>query len=285
MSKKDDLEELEQHQRKSQDAAAGSGRWLISYADFITLLLAFFIVMFSISQINKAKVEGFERSVNMAFGGKPPVVRVAPPQANEPFHHLPSPIPLVAVPPAIRSAILRQTQIMARMRSELRKALAPLIQAHEIHVIATPTGTRIRINADVLFKNGSARLQPKALAIVDAIGKILSRFHYPIAVDGYANRVPIHTARYPSNWYLSVARSLSVLNRFLHDGIRPDLLRATGYGPTHPAVPYSPKLINKALIENRRVTIFVQANTAVIMKTIDALVQRKIAFIRHNTRR
>jgi chemotaxis protein MotB len=103
-SKKDDLEALEQQQKKSQEGTSGAERWLISYADFVTLLLAFFIVMFAVSQVNKAKVEGFEKSMQVAFGGKPPVTRVAPPQANEPFHHLPSPVPLIAVPPAEQAA-------------------------------------------------------------------------------------------------------------------------------------------------------------------------------------
>lgn len=271
-SKKDDLEALEQQQKKSQEGAAGAERWLISYADFVTLLLAFFIVMFAISQVNKAKVEGFEKSMQVAFGGKPPVTRTAPPQANEPFHHLPTPVPLVAVPPAVAQAIREQERIMARMRVQLRKALAPMIKKGEIHVVKTPTGTKIRINADVLFRNGSARLQPKALKTVDAVGLVLKRFPYQIAIEGFTNRIPIRTHKYPSNWYLSSARSLSVLVRFLHDGVRPDLLKAVGFGATHPAVPYTQKQVRKALRENRRVTIFVEGNTSVIMKQIARMV-------------
>jgi len=272
MSKQDDLEALEQQQRKSQDSAAGSGRWLISYADFVTLLLAFFIVMFAISHVNKAKVEGFEKSTVVAFGGKPPVTMVAPPQANEPFHHLPSPIPLVSVPPAVAQALRKQELLMAHMRAQLRHALAPLIQKGKIKVEKTPTGTKIRINADVLFQNGSARLQPKALKTVDAVGLVLKKFSYPIAIEGFTNRQPIHTRQYPSNWYLSCARSLSVLVRFLHDGIRPHQLRAVGFGATHPVVPYRPGLIEKALRENRRVTIYVEGNTRVIMTQINRMI-------------
>ena len=271
-TKKDDLDALEQQQKKSQEGAAGAERWLISYADFVTLLLAFFIVMFAVSQVNKAKVEGFEKSMQVAFGGKPPVTLVAPPRANEPFHHLPSPVPLVAVPPAVARAIREQEQVMARMRAQLRRALAPLIQKGEIHVVKTPTGTKIRINADVLFRNGSARLQPRALRTVDAVGMVLKRFPYRIAIEGFTNRVPMRTRKYPSNWYLSSARSLSVLVRFLHDGVRPDLLRAVGFGATHPAVPYTQKHMREALRENRRVTIFVEGNTRVIMTQIARMI-------------
>ncbi|MDA8153256.1 MAG: OmpA family protein [Acidithiobacillus sp.] len=272
MSKRDDLEELEQQQKKSREGAAGSERWLISYADFITLLLAFFIVMFAVSQVNKAKVEGFEKSMRTAFGGKPPVIRTAPPEANEPFHHLPSPVPLVAVPPAVAQAIREQAQVMKRMRTQLRKALAPLIRKDDIHVLKTPTGTRIRINADVLFQNGSAQLQPKALRVVDAVGLVLKGFPYHIAIEGFTNRQPIRTQKYPSNWYLSAARALSVLVRFLHDGVRPDLVKAVGFGATHPAVPYTTGKIKAAMRENRRVTIFVEGDTSVIMKQIARMV-------------
>lgn len=272
MSKKDTLDDLEQQQRKSNEGGAGSERWLISYADFVTLLLAFFVVMFAISQVNKAKVEGFEKSMTQAFGGKPPVTKVAPPQANEPFHHLPSPVPMVAVPPAIAQAIRQQEAAMSNMRSALRKALAPLIQKGDIHVLKTATGTKIRINADVLFPNGSARLQPKALRIVDAVGNVLKKFQYEVAVEGYTNRIAMKTRKYPSNWYLSAARSLSVVDRFLKDGMPQDYLKAVGFGPTHPAVPYTPKTMKQALRENRRVTIFVEGNTKIIMKQIDQLI-------------
>lgn len=272
MSKQDDLEWLDQQQHKSQEGAAGSERWLISYADFVTLLLAFFIVMYAVSQVNTAKVKGFEKSMRVAFGGKPPVVRTAPPKANEPFHHLPSPVPLVAVPPAVAQAIREQEQVMMRMRAQLRKALAPLIRKGEIHVLRTPTGTKIRINADVLFQNGSAQLQPKALRIVDAVGLVLKDFPYQIAIEGFTNRQPIRTQKYPSNWYLSSARSLSVLVRFLHDGVRPDLVKAVGFGATHPAVPYTTGKNQAAMRQNRRVTIFVEGDTSVIMKQIAKMV-------------
>jgi chemotaxis protein MotB len=267
-TKEDDLEALEELQHKSTDHAAGTDRWLISYADFMTLLLAFFVVMFSISQVNKAKVEGFERSMRLAFGGTPPVTATAPPQANEPFHHLPSPVPLIAVPPAVAQAIRAQERAMARMRSQLEKVLQPLINAHEVSISGTPTGTRIRINASVLFANGSAKLQPKALQIVDAVGLVLKPLHYRIFVEGYTNNQPIRTEKYPSNWYLSSGRSLSVLNRFLHDGVNPTALSAVGRGRYHPEIPYTLKTMQKALAGNRRVTIVVQGNTRILMKEI-----------------
>jgi chemotaxis protein MotB len=123
-----------------------------------------------------------------------------------------------------------------------------------------------------LFRNGSARLQPKALKTVDAVGLVLKQFPYQIAIEGFTNRVPMRTRKYPSNWYLSSARALSVLVRFLHDGVRPDLLKAVGFGATHPAVPYVPKHIRDAMRENRRVTIFVEGNTSVIMTQIARMI-------------
>ncbi|MCE5388162.1 MAG: OmpA family protein [Acidithiobacillus sp.] len=268
MSKQDDLEELEQKQRHAKEGAAGSERWLISYADFMTLLLAFFIVMYAISSINKAKVEGFEKSMVTAFGGKPPVIRTAPPKANEPFHHLPSPVPLVAVPPAVARAIQKQQEDMEKMQQALEKSLHSLIKAHEITVDRTPTGTRIRIAANVLFPNGKATLQPEALKIVDKVGVALKGLPYQIYVEGYTNNQPIRTAKYPSNWYLSAARSIAVVNRFLQDGINPNLLSAVGRGKYHPAVPYTKQTMQKALKDNRRVTIVVRGNTEFIMKQL-----------------
>ncbi|MBU2766752.1 OmpA family protein [Acidithiobacillus ferrivorans] len=264
----DDLEEIEEQNRKSSEGNAGTERWLISYADFMTLLLAFFIVMFAISQVNKAKLEGFEHSMQVAFGGRPPVVRTAPPKANEPFHHLPSPVPLVAVPPAVEQAIRQQERAMAQMESRLNRVLKPLIEAHQVSIVHTTTGDRIRINAQVLFPSGSAQLAPKALAIVDSIGNVLKPLTYRIFVEGYTNRLPIRTAKFPSNWYLSAARAISVVNRFVGDGVNPNQLSAIGRGKYHPTLLYTPATLQKALVANRRVTVVVQGNTKIIMREI-----------------
>ncbi len=279
--KADDLEALDEQRHKRAESAAGSERWLISYADFMTLLLAFFIVMFSISQVNKAKVEGFEQSMRVAFGGKPPVMETAPPKANSPFHHLPSPVPLIAVPPAVAQAIRKQELDMMRMQNDLEKVLQPLIKAHEISVTHTPTGTRVRINASVLFANGSAKLQPKALHIIDAVGLILKPFNYRIFVEGYTNNQPMRSAKYPSNWYLSSSRALSVLNRFLLDGVNPSLLSVVGRGKYHPAIPYTKKTMQKAMNDNRRVTIAVQGNTRIIMSEIMRMVENRATVVSH----
>lgn len=269
----DDYEEALHSAEKSKEGAAGSERWLISYADFMTLLLAFFVVMYAISQINKFKLEGLEQSMTKAFGGQPPIEHIAPPKADEPFHHLPSPVPLTQVPPAMAEAIRRQTADMAKMESQLSKALRPLIKAHQVSIERSPTGDRIRISSQVLFANGSASLAPKALAIVDSIGNVLAPLPYRIFVEGYTNKAPIHTVQFPSNWYLSAARSISVVNRFQKDGVNPNLLSAVGRGKYHPVVPYSPQTMQKAMVANRRVTIVVKGNSKIIMGEIAELVQ------------
>ena len=186
-------------------------RWLISYADFITLLFAFFVVMYSISSVNEAKYQTFSDSLNTAFTSQG---NAQPNVTNEQERLLQALVDR-------RTARLgeQQRKIQDRMSAlaqGLSLVMTPLIEQQQVSVYSTPRGVVIDISASALFKTGEAVLQPGALQVLHAVSTVLGKETLPIEVQGHSDDIPITTAQFPSNWELSSARASSVVLSLIH---------------------------------------------------------------------
>jgi chemotaxis protein MotB len=227
-------------------------RWLVSFADMMTLLFALFMVLFSISSVNTSKLTALQKSLQDAFsgavmsGGKAILQtgsQVEPKRA-EATPPLPSLTPLVSQATASVAAESGSTlkkarqeqqdfaELKRRIDSEARKA------GLEGKVLTTVRrrGLEIEILTDKLFfDSGSAQLKPEALGILDKIGVILAgELKHPIVVEGNTDSQPISGGQYPSNWELSGARAAAVVRDFGSHGINPRRMSFTGYGSTLP---------------------------------------------------
>lgn len=224
-------------------------RWLISYADFVTLLFAFFVVMYSISSINESKYKIFSDSLKIAFSNQSDWAAdtVVP---NEPTVLLRALVDR-------RTARLgeQQRKIQERMNelaSGLSKVMSPLIKQGMVNVNPVRRGVVLDISASSLFKTGEAILQPESLPVLLEVAKVLSKEELPIEVEGHTDDIPISTLQFPSNWELSSARASSVVRRLIENGVAETHLSVVGLASTHPLVPNdTPE--NRA--RNRRVTI------------------------------
>src|SRR5579883_624554 len=217
-------------------------RWIISYADFTTLLLATFVVMYAVSSINSSKFQEMAEAFSTAFTGK-----TTKPQATglaaghkAPFEHLPSPVrtPIVTremqvkhLPPALRQEIERRMERLNSVYERLTRLLGDMIRKGQVHVSLQSLGV-----------------------VIDMIASIIKDLRYPIQVNGFTDNTPIHNAQFSSNWDLSAARAMAVVKRFVAGGIDPTLLVGAGYGKYHPVASNgTPE--GKAM--NRRVSIVV----------------------------
>ncbi len=245
--------------RRHEERHENLERWIISYADFMTLLFAMFVMLYAISSVNVSKYRILQQVFAEAFLGK--MVHedsgLAPKQGGL-FEHLPAPVP---VPPRNLSPQL-QRQIEQRIRQlekvydRLSTQFHGLIQKDLVHVIRQPNGVVIDINARLLFSSGSAALTPQALTILDQVGKALADVPYTVQVNGFTDDAPIHNGQFDSNWDLSATRAVAVVKRFVADGIAPERLVGAGYGEYHPVAPNdSPE----NMARNRRVSIVVVA--------------------------
>lgn len=228
-------------------------RWLISYADFVTLLFAFFVVMYSISSVNEAKYKSFTDSLSIAFSNRtiPAETTKAPSEQEQ----------LLKALVDKRSARLgeQQRKIQDRMHqlaSGLKQVLSPLIDQHLVNINPTKRGVEIDISASLLFKTGEATLQPGALDVLRQVSVVLSNEELPVEVEGHTDDIPIMTAQFPSNWELSSARASSVVRMMISNGVPEKRLAVVGLASNQPLAP-NDSSENRA--KNRRVNITIVA--------------------------
>lgn len=240
--------------RKFEEEHENHERWLVSYADFITLLFAFFVVMYAISSVNESKYRVLSESLGSAFGREVPAVPAAPgaPGANPSF------LPMLIRPMAIdkkRDIVLRrERETMTELVRGIRKALAPLVEQGQVRVTQTPHGISVEINASVLFAPGDASLSHESIQALKAVASVLKDDTHAIRVEGHTDNIPIGNAAFPSNWELSAVRASSVVRLFVENGIAEDRLVAVGYGATRPvALNDTPE----GRLRNRRVQLMI----------------------------
>jgi chemotaxis protein MotB len=243
------------HRRGSHDEEEHENeeRWLVSYADMMTLLFALFMVMFSISSVNISKFEDLQRSLKSAFsgqavaGGKALLQTGSTSQtaraAAEP--PLPSMTPKEALNAGKTSQGTKADQAAAAAKEQeefkalKRRVDAAAAELHLSKVVVTQIRERglvVRLlTDDVFFSSGSAQLKPESGPILHRVGEVIaSEAAHPLVVEGYTDSNPIHSGQYPSNWELSGARASSVVREFVASGVNQTRLSLAGYAQQHP---------------------------------------------------
>ena len=245
--------------RRESDEHENHERWLVSYADFITLLFAFFVVMYALSSINEGKYRVMSDSISSAFRsiqGGPTAGQVAvntsittPLSIALPTKRLPPNVKVDAVQVAKR-------ENLRNVAKELNKALAPLAAEGKVTVTEGAFGITVDINASLLFAPGDARLDPGAVRALVAVASILAPTDFPIVVEGHTDNTPIGTAQFPSNWELSGVRASSVVRLFIESGVDGRRLTATGYADRRPLADNATATGRQ---RNRRVAITIES--------------------------
>jgi chemotaxis protein MotB len=244
--------------RRHAEEHASHDRWIISYADFITILFAFFVVLFSsayrdnqaIIKLSHAIHNGFQSlgafsggTDRNAAGYAPMPDHPAPPQGNEEANAA-SPADLV------------------QLRKELEGAMGAELKNHEVDMRVTPEGFVISLRELGFFNSGQAELLPGAGEKIERIARILTQHGLDLRVEGHSDNQPIHNAQFRSNWELSTARAMSVLMLLVNDGgFDPGKISVAGYGQYRPvaddATPEGRRI-------NRRVDLVVVGSTPVV---------------------
>lgn len=235
-------------------------RWLVSYADFITLLFAFFVVMYSISSVNEGKYKVLSESMLGIFS--------APQRSLEPIQvGAQETVPL----PVVESLDLSAAQggdlsnapagtPLDQMSEQLGRRLAELISDGLVTIHQTADWVELSLSDRLLFPSGGAVPNDEALILVDEIAAILSPYPNAVMVEGFTDNVPISTSLYPSNWELSTARAAAVVRLLIMNGISPDRLVAIGYGEHRPVASNDTA---EGRQRNRRVVLRIAKDSAV----------------------
>jgi chemotaxis protein MotB len=239
-------------------------RWLLTYADMITLLMALFMVLFSISSVNTSKFESLQKALEDAFSGKvlPGGKALAQEGATEQAQR-PSPqLPLQAMITSIGSPSKQASRTDAHNEDEDFRALKAKLDryarqhglAKQVSTTIAQRGLVIRLLTDrVLFDSGAADLKRESGPLLSQIARLLKiDAMHPITVEGHTDPLPIKSMRFPSNWELSTARASSVVRSLIERGLLPRRLTAAGYAALHPIASNSTA---EGRSRNRRVEI------------------------------
>ena len=201
-------------------------RWLLTYADLITLLMVFFVVLYSMSQADSTKFKRISAALQQAFN-----VDVLQGQSATSISDGAS-TPSPPVDDLISATEVPQT---TRLKAKIDSIIDGATQAPDVTVGTDREGVVIRLSGSYLFDSGRAELKPNSFAVLDAIAGELRIAPNDIRVDGHTDSTPIESARYPTNWELSAARAMAV-TRYLSetDGVRAGRLMAAGFGEFRP---------------------------------------------------
>lgn len=232
-------------------------RWLVSYADFITLLFAFFVVMYAISSVNLSKYNALTNAMGSAFtGNHPQSIQIKKMEVKpQPEKTIIKPLPLSYL---YQEKSKRERENMARMGVDISNKLSPLIQEGKVQVMQNNRGVRIDINDSVLFNAGSADIASAAMEVLKEIATILNTNQRLIQVEGHTDNTPIHNQMFYSNWELSAVRATTVVRLLNQAGVIEKRLSAIGYGDTQPL---SSSDTDFGRAKNRRVSIMILYET------------------------
>jgi chemotaxis protein MotB len=253
--------------KKKHAAHANHERWLVSYADFITLLFAFFVVMYASSQVDKRKIGRLAAAIQTAFQqlgvfqSTAGVVPVAASNTETPDSADGAPgmaqTTLGRVAPPLAPDDLNRTGAgdMKKLMTDLQKLLVVEIKKQEVTVRQTPDGVVLSLQEVGFYDSGSDVLRPGAEAVLDRLVGVLTERGNRLRIEGHTDNVPIHNARFSSNWELSTARATGLVRLFMNRySVLPQRLSAAGYAEYHPV---ADNTTSEGRALNRRVDIVI----------------------------
>ncbi|EAQ66205.1 flagellar motor protein [Marinomonas sp. MED121] len=244
------------------DTNQNKQRWILSYADFITLLFAFFVALYSISLKNQGDsklltetLEGVMQAVQLSVQpiniGKVTTGKAE----DEAFQELtpdrgsdPSPSPQQN----IQTVVDKKLQVVQELNQMILTHLGEYQQNGLISINESELWIEIELKAGLLFSSGEFELTNEAVAVLMSISEVLKRYSYPIVVEGHTDNLPVSSNKYTSNWQLSSARASSVVDELVNGGINPQLIAVLGLSSEKPKVRNSNDF---SRARNRRVTL------------------------------
>jgi chemotaxis protein MotB len=238
--------------RKKKEEHVSHDRWLISYADFITLLFAFFVVLYASSQMDKHKMGNLANSIQTAFQ-ELGVFDASSSRVAKGDSRPASVADVNAIKDMLNPNPFAK-QVKA-LQSELETALAPEIEKHTVTVQANREGIVVSLRETGFYESGSANLRPSSTESIDRLAAVLQAHTEALRIEGHSDNQPIHNARFDSNWELSTARAADLVKLLItRYNFDPARLAASGYAEFHPV---SPNDTPDGRARNRRVDVVI----------------------------
>ncbi|GAA5316935.1 MAG: flagellar motor protein MotD [Candidatus Pelagadaptatus aseana] len=247
--------------RRPVEISVNHERWLVSYADFITLLFAFFVVMYSISQVNESKYRVLSETMVDAFNVDKNRA-INPIQVGDPTLSIdPNAIHLITEDmlekgqgPEAGDGPFDKSADLPQLTGHFREEFTDLVDDEQILLHGNEMWLEIELKSSILFESGGTEPSLQAEAIFADIAEMLKPFNNPIQVEGFTDNVPINNSRFPSNWELSAARAAAIVRLLAEEGIPTRRLSAVGYGEHQPV---ADNATEEGRAKNRRVVLMI----------------------------
>ena len=211
-----------------EDGGGHDERWVISYADLVTLLLGFFIILYASAEVDMQRFEQLSVAFSQAFNvdvnaGQGSTDGTTVFEAGNGF-----------MPNSTLESILEEDVL--RIRAQIDQAAYDAgITPGQVEVIRSSDSVVLRLSDSLLFTSASAQVRPEALPLLDVVAEVLRSLPNEVRIEGHTDNVPVGTAAYPTNWELSSARATSVLRYLVESaGVEPSRMVAAGYGEFAP---------------------------------------------------
>lgn len=236
--------------KKKHEEHENHERWLVSYADFITLLFAFFVVMYSVSSINEGKYRVLSETMVSAFTNHKPMGKMSVVE-----------LPLEQSRPVMEKEIQQKPNDF-QVYMKVANALGALDNSNaDVSVQNSARGISIKIKDEVAFDSGSVVMKPEILEVLDLIAALVKDLPNLISVEGHTDTIPIRSAQFPSNWELSASRSAALVRFFVNrHHLSSERFSATGYGGERPL---ESNATPEGRSANRRVDIVILRETTI----------------------
>ncbi len=232
-------------------------RWMVSYADFVTLLFAFFVVMYAMSSVNEGKYRVLADTMNEAFKvvpKSPEPIQIGKENKVVSSSNVVKIIKPIKILPKSERTYERE---MKQIAETVSKSVQPLIDKGLINVTQHKLWVEIEMNSKILFSSADSELEEEAFPALKALAEVLKKLPNSIDVEGHTDNVPINNEQFPSNWELSAARAASVVHLFSRYGVNPKRLSSIGYAEFRPI---SSNATSAGRLRNRRVKVVILAD-------------------------
>jgi chemotaxis protein MotB len=227
---------------KDEGHNTGSDRYLITYADLITLLLGLFVVLYGSSQVDKEKYSEFSAAFSQYFKAKDAKVLQGGDGVLQGHRR--------GVPEPIMAPVSQKS--LGEISKDLKQVLKKYIENGTLNVSMNDSVLKINLSEKLLFRSGKAALEPDGITAINSIAVILTGIKQSIFIDGHTDSDPIRTFQFESNWHLSGARATNVAYRLIRDGMPEYNLTVRGFGSQRPIADNS---TTEGKAKNRRVEI------------------------------
>jgi chemotaxis protein MotB len=255
--------------KERRKAHVSQDRWMVSYADFITLLFAFFVVLYAFAKADQKKQMPVSVAIDDAFRS----LGIFPDATRKPADGAtatgvdPAAIPMNIVMGEDVLSPAKVKEDLDNIRRDLEQKLSNQVAMHTVSIQMGRDGLVISLREAGFFASGSAVPKPETLSTLRQVAASLGRTPYDLRIEGHTDNVPIHTAEFDSNWELSSARATRIARLFLDlKVISPQRISAAGYSEFHPVARNSTA---EGRSENRRVDLVVLPRTRINLSTLN----------------